>query len=277
MRTILLVAFIAFVFASPAKKVEHDLHDIAKSVKSSSQYSLEEKKTILSNLKEMNKDAEELAESSGEFKKELKHDLQERLNHLKSEMHEQVSVNKRRSFEEEEEAITVARVHAVHDDLKGLKKGIFSQHLSASQKTQAKRLIKELETQYGQLSHETTKEGRKRVAHQMKDVSAALKKIVHPTASLESKKEAIRSKIEDSEARAVSEAPAAMRRQIHSKFEHMKRSLETETSTAVLQSKLKADLANIKEMAHKDEEEDLEEHSEKDFEEEQEEEESESL
>jgi len=190
LKTICFVAFVGFILASPRSlKVEEDLHEIAKSVKSSDKYSLEEKREILSTLKEMNKDAKHYDSATGSEKLHLKKDLNEKMAKLKTEMpdNEMVSahhsapavshhsaVSKHRSFEEEEAQAKI-KVERVHEGIKSLKDELKTKVLSSTDKKAAKSLYHKLESEYTKLTTETSKEGRKKVAGEMKETLAKLR------------------------------------------------------------------------------------------------------
>jgi len=244
---VVLVGVVAAI--SNTEKVQQDIHNIAKSVKASHEYSLEEKKDILANLKEMNKDAKEMSSSRGIFKQELKNDLTHRMSTLKREMHESAKQPMSKEFEEEQ---VVAHVHAVHEDIKALKTELKSKHLSHSDKVEAKRLVRQLESGYGQLSHETTRQGRREVAISMKATTQKLRKYLNDAPSAETKKAQILSTIQSNEAEFSSQSiPSAIKSKIHSKFEEMKQSLEEESDLSELQSQLKSELSQIKALASK--------------------------
>jgi len=166
---IIFVALVGFILASPRSlKVEEDLHQIAKSVKSSEKYSLEEKKEILSTLKEMNSEVKEYDSASASEKKFLKKELKEQMAKLKEEMPENelvsshhTALTKHKSFEEEEEEAQ-KRVERVHQGVKDLKNELKAKVLSSADKKAAKSLYHQLETEYTALAAESSKEGRKK-------------------------------------------------------------------------------------------------------------------
>jgi len=178
MKIVLIVAFVIVVSASPRSlKVQETAHEIARSVKSSSEYSLEEKEEILANLKAINKDAKEYPSAHGHRKSELKEDMHERMSALKTEMHENESAN---HFEEEDDEAVKTKVENIHNDIKAVKAELKSQHLTGSRKSRAKELVRQLEQGYNDLSQQTTKSGRKEVARQMKQTAAELKEFMEP-------------------------------------------------------------------------------------------------
>jgi len=218
-------------------------------VKSSSKYSLEEKQEILANLKEMNNDAKEYSSAHGHHKTHLKEDLHERMTQLKREMHE----DNKPSREMEEEA-AATKVHAIHEDIKAVKAELKTKKLSHADKVEARNIMRQLESQYSQLSHETTKQGRKEVAVSMKQSVQQLKKyLADPKQTLQAKKDSIMSHIVSAEEDyANQDIPSAIKSKIHSKFEEMKESLEEEgIETHELKQNLKSELEEVKSLASK--------------------------
>lgn len=271
MKVVLFVCFVAFVIATPAPRIRHvqeTVHEIARSVKSSDEYSLEEKRVILANLKEMNKDAKQLEGATGEEKKDLQRDLKRRMASLKEEMHEEASketskdetpeVVHHKSLEEEEKE-AAQKVAAVHDDIKAVKQEIKSKIksnlMSKEDKKEAKSLVRELESQYTQLAHQTTKSGRKEVAIQMKGTTAKLRDILNKqdkAASLEEKKQKILTDIRSAEEEYDNKNyDSATEKKIHNQFEKMKTELKEVAEAHQLHDKLHAHLEKIKTLASK--------------------------
>jgi len=254
MKIVLIVAFVIVVSASPRSlKVQETAHEIARSVKSSSEYSLEEKEEILANLNAINKDAKEYPSAHGHRKSELKEDMHERMSALKTEMHENESAN---HFEEEDDEAVKTKVENIHNDIKAVKAELKSQHLTGSRKSRAKELVRQLEQGYNDLSQQTTKSGRKEVARQMKQTAAELKEFMEPEVkkpSLEEKKDKIlslvRSAEEEYEGKQLS---ASVKSQIRHQFEEMKSELRSEDNAHELKMSLKEKLQAIKDLERKD-------------------------
>jgi len=172
MKVVCFIAFIAFVVASPrALQVQKDLHEIARSVKSSSEYGLEEKKEILETLKEMNTEAKQFDSASSSRKTEIKHELQQQLSQLKGSMHEEEP----RHLEEDEDSVQ-RKIDAVGVSLEEVKSQVRS--LPHHKAQQAKKLIHQLESQYARLSPSSTKTARKEIAREMKSVVEELRHVM---------------------------------------------------------------------------------------------------
>jgi len=256
MKIVLIVAFVIVVSASPRSlKVQETAHEIARSVKSSSEYTLEEKEEILANLKAINKDAKEYPTAHGHRKSELKEDMHERMASLKTEMHETENKHFEEDEEEDEEAVRT-KVENIHNDIKAVKAELKSQHLTGSRKSQAKDLVRQLEQGYKDLAAQTTKAGRKQVAIQMKQTAADLKQFMEPAEhkpTLAEKKEKIlslvRSAEEEYEGKDLS---SSVKSQIRQKFEAMKTELETEDNAHELKVNLKQKLQAIKDLEARD-------------------------
>jgi len=255
MKVVLLLALAVFVTANPRSlKVQENAHEIARSVKSSSEYTLEEKEQILADLKAINKDAKEFSSAHGHKKSQLKKDLHEKLASLKSEMHET------RNFEEDRQKEKVSKIQ---QDLKGVKAEIKAAHLKSSEKRQAKALYKTLKEEYSRLQAQTTKEGRKAIAREMKETTKQLKKQLTP---LSEKKQNILSMVQSTEAEYDGKKlTSSAKRQIHSAFEEMKSELNTYNDAAQLKGLLKEKIASIskieansnKELEEKEKDDDL--------------------
>jgi len=171
---------------------------------------------------------------------------------LKVEMHE----DNKHAMEEDEEEVVANKVHAVHDDLKAIKTQLKEKHLSHSDKVDARRIMRQLESQYGQLSHETTKSGRKEVAIAMKETARQLKKYLAdepPKPSFETKKQNIMAHVVEAEEEYENKnIPFAIKSKIHAKFEDMKESLEEEgVEKHQLKATLKSELEEIKTLSSK--------------------------
>jgi len=282
LKTIVFVALVSFILASPRSlKVEEDLHQIAKSVKSSEKYSVDEKKEILSTLKEMNSEVKEYDSASTSEKRHLKKDLKEKMAKLKEEMPENEMVSHHttahKSFEEEEEEAQ-KRVERVHQGIKDLKSELKEKVLSSSDKKAAKTLYHQLESEYTDLVAESSKEGRKRVAKQMKETLAKLrthmsaeKETKHSFASKHSvtaklpvaakhhseleqstkqaKKDKIMKLVKQTELEYQEKSlPSDVSHKIHAKFEQMKDDLKSVTDLHLLKTKLQSTLSAIKAM-----------------------------
>eukprot|EP00298_Acanthocystis_sp_HF-20_P026375 c3_g1_i1.p1 GENE.c3_g1_i1~~c3_g1_i1.p1 ORF type:complete len:379 (+),score=157.00 c3_g1_i1:49-1137(+) len=251
-----LVAFVALTMASPRSlHVQESAHAVAKSVKSSDSYSLEEKREILANLKKINNDAKEYDSASGHRKAELKKDLHKRLAQLKEEVHESnIESSSSSSFEEDDEAVQ-SKIEAVHRNIKSVKEELQSKKLNHADKVAAKSLVRQLEEGYASLSHMSTKAERSQVARSMKKAVSQLRKYLSPTASLESideKKEKIMSLVKSSEKEYdTKEFPSNVESQIHREFEQMKRELKSEKDAHELHDTLKSHLNTIKKVAEK--------------------------
>jgi hypothetical protein len=259
-------------------KVQETAHEIARSVKSSSEYSLEEKEEILSNLKAINKDAKEYADAHGHKKSQLKKDLHAKMAALKTEMHDNKALERERALEEEETRAK-EKVSNVHNDLKGVKDELKAAHLKGTQKKQAKALYKKLEQEYSELAAQTTKTGRQAIARTMKTTAAELKKFIVPKETLESKKEKIMSLVRSAEEEYAGKTlRSSAKQQIHSAFEEMKSELNAESDPHTLKTMLKEKVEAIRQMESQgknDDDDDFEEEDEdekvvehKDFEEE---------
>jgi len=177
---VLFVAFVAFVVATPRSlQVQKDLHEVAKSVKTSSDYGLEEKREILATLKEMNTEAKEFDHASSHRKAEIKHELQEQLSQLKESMHEEVASKEFEEDDEEEDVETAQKkIDAVGHSLEEVKADFESKSLSHHNKERANKLISKLETQYESLSASSSRASRKLVAKEMKEIVSELKTIL---------------------------------------------------------------------------------------------------
>jgi len=247
--------------------VQETAHDIAKSVKASNDYSLEEKEVILSNLKAINHDAKEFASAHGRKKEALKTDLHAKLAALKSEMHGD------RAMEEED---AQQKVSTIHNDIKAVKEEVKAAHLKGSQKRQAKKLMNKLEEEYSELASQTTKEGRKEVARSMKSTASQLKEFMEPKESLQSKKDKIMSELKSTEQEYASkDLSASVKSQIHAAFEEMKSDLKSDSDSHHLKIALKEKIQQIRHLeeeskqAEKDDDlEEDEEDEDNDFEEE---------
>jgi len=239
---IFLVAFVVVVSATPrALKVQETAHEIARSVKNSNDYSLEEKQTILANLKAINNDAKEFASAHGHKKTELKKDLHAKMAALKEEMHENQS---QKTLEEDD-----GKVAIVQEDITAVKAQLKSAHLSSSQKAHAKTLVRQLEESYSELAEQTSRAGRSEIARTMRATANQLKEIMTPKATFSSKKEKILETIKHAESEYASKSlPASIKSQIHSQFEEMKTEVHSHVKAAQLQATLKAKLQAIKEL-----------------------------
>jgi len=271
MKIVLIVAFVIVVSASPRSlKVQETAHEIARSVKSSSEYSLEEKEEILANLKAINKDAKEYPAAHGHRKTELKHDMHERMSALKTEMHEDNANHFEEDDDEEDEEAVRTKVENIHNDIKAVKAELKSQHLTGSRKSKAKELVRQLEKEYSDLSHQTTKAGRKQVARQMKETTAQLKQYMEPEVkkpTLAEKKEKILSLVNSAEEEYNGkDISPSIKSQIRHQFEEMKSELRSGDNAHELKMNLKEKLQAIKDLESKDLEEKKD--DEKDFEEE---------
>jgi len=241
MKVVFLIAFVVVVSATPrALKVQETAHQIARSVKNSNDYSLEEKQTILANLKAINNDAKEFASAHGHKKSELKKDLHAKMAALKEEMHEN-----QHTLEEDDSG----KVASVQEDIDAVKAELRSAHLSSSQKTHAKSLVRQLEDSYSELAEQTTRAGRAEIARSMKTTANKLKEIMTPKATFSSKKEKILETIRHAESEYASKSlPSSVKSQIHSQFEEMKTEIHSHAKAAQLQSSLKEKLQAIKEL-----------------------------
>jgi len=251
LKVVLIVTFVIVVSASPRSlKVQETAHEIARSVKASSEYTLEEKEEILANLKAINKDAKEYPTAHGHHKTELKNDLHERMSALKTEMHEE------KHFEEEDEEAVATKINNIHNDIKAVKAELKESHLTGSKKSRAKALVRQLEQGYNELSQQTTKAGRREVARSMKAAAAELKEFMQPAVhkqSLEEKKEKILSLVRSAEEEYASkDLSSSVKSQIHRQFEAMKTELESEDSAHELKMNLKEKLQAIKDLESKD-------------------------
>jgi len=268
-----LACFVAFAVAVPrALRVQETVHEIARSVKSSNEYSVSEKKDILANLKEMNLDAQELESTSESEKIQAKKDLKERLAQLKHEMHEDFSSQSipkshksHNSFEEEEEEAAV-KIKSVHNNIIALKDEVAAKKFNPSDKEAANKLIHQLEEGYSSLSHQTTKSGRKEVALSMKKTASKLREYMtkststyHSVASsqptthhFEEKKETILSDIQSAEAEYDHKNyDSKTEKKIHHEFEIMKKILNKKSDIHAIKQKLHSHLENIKQIAEK--------------------------
>jgi len=250
MKVVLLFALVVIVAANPRSlKVQETAHEIARSVKASNDYSLEEKEVILSNLKAINKDAKEYSSAHGHKKTQLKKDLHEKLAALKTEMHE--------NRELEEATQVKERVSAVHEDIKAVKQELKAAHLKGTQKKQAKALLRKLEQSYSELAAQSTKSGRKEIARTMKDTAAQLRQFIKPKETLESKKEKIMALVRSAEEEYSGKSlTSSAKEQIHRAFEEMKSELNEESDPHALKNMLKEKVESIKKLEEEGKEDD---------------------
>jgi hypothetical protein len=173
---------LAFVAATPRSlQVQKDLHEIARSVKSSTEYGLEEKREILSTLKEMNVEAKEFDHASASRKHEIKSELQSQLSELKTQMHEETP----REFEEDE-AAAQRKIDAVGNSLEEVKSEVDA--LPHAKSHEAKKLIRQLESQYAKLSPSSSRAERKQIAREMRAVVDDLRQYLPQSGEFEEKK-----------------------------------------------------------------------------------------
>jgi len=251
LKVVLIVAFVIVVSASPRSlKVQETAHEIARSVKASNEYSLEEKEEILANLKAINKDAKEYPTAHGHHKTELKNDMHERMSSLKTEMHEE------KRMEEEDEEIVSNKIANIHNDIKAVKAELRAAHLTGSKKSRAKALVRQLEQGYNDLSHQTTKAGRREIARTMKVAASQLKEFMQPEVhkpSFEEKKEKILSLVRSAEEEYASkDLSSSVKSKIHSEFEQMKNELDSEDNAHEMKMNLKEKLQAIKDLESRD-------------------------
>jgi len=215
----------------------------------------------------MNSEVKEYDSASASEKKFLKKDLKEKMAKLKEEMPENEMVSSHhtaltthKSFEEEEEEAQ-KRVERVHQGIKNLKNELKEKVLSSSDKKAAKTLYHQLETEYTDLAAEVTKEGRKRVAKQMKETLAKLRTHmnsdshsivakahnVSADSTKQAKKDKIMSLVKSTELEyQAKNLPSEISHKIHAKFEQMKDDLKSVTDVHLLKTKLQSTLSSIK-------------------------------
>jgi hypothetical protein len=167
-----LAVLVAVALSAPAGvRVQKDLHEIARTVKSSSKYDLEEKREILAKLKLMNNEAKEYIHADSKAEKhELAATLKRNYQQLKHSMHEESS--KGHSYEEEDAKAEVVR--RVVDDVQASKAEVYAKAVSENDKMEARSLTNQLEEQSNEL-RDATRHERKAIAKQMQETVAKLR------------------------------------------------------------------------------------------------------